>query len=235
MTIGHASIQAGKATEQGPIANVTLGTMHARRGSPSARSPSRCAALGSNETPGRSTPAPTAARRQPPNSNISQMFQNGCSGPFAVKSRRSDNCATNSTPFDCVRGITHGGSHRSTMTTTTAGHRAAPAPRNNWPDIPTGDPRLVTVFLTDAIPGRSRERRLPHHGFRCVLRDRLGRCASSAGRVTTDRTTQRPDERPAVAVWGHYFKLVLPSADGTPGTAPCNPNDSAACIAVLVR
>ncbi len=40
---------------------------------------------------------------------------------------------------------------------------------------------------------------------------------------------------PAGDIWGHYFKLVLPSADGTPGNTPCNATDSAACVAVLVR
>ena len=58
---------------------------------------------------------------------------------------------------------------------------------------------------------------------------------STARRACNGENDPDPMTRLNGAIWGHYVKLVLASADGTPTTTPCNPANSAACIAVLVR
>ena len=90
-------------------------------------------------------------RRARPQPNISHMFQNGCGGPFAVKSG-GDSCEVGSSPYTCVRGITDG---RLSTLVDDYNNRWAPSgtcTQNHWPGIQPGDPRLVTVFLTNSLP-----------------------------------------------------------------------------------
>ena len=232
-----AGIQAGNATEQGPIANVTLAS-HARpAGSHIGQITVTLRTLGANTLQVIDSGADCEPGGGPdPNSNISQMFQNGCSGPFAVKSVGAT-CEMNSTPYTCVRGITNG---RLSTLVDDYDNRWAPSgtcTQNNWPGIQPGDPRLVTVFFTDTLPAtQSASDEYPITGLGAFYVTGWDGAASSCGSSGTNgQNDPKPSGAPDGAVWGHYFKLVLPSADGTPGTAPCNPNDSAACIAVLVR
>ena len=213
--IGQANIQAGRAANQGLLANVELEHHASPSGQPIGLITVTLRGLGSNGI----EVVDHGADCGP--GSLQSHFVNGCPGPYEVKSG-AGNCATTA-PFDCVGD--------APLASLTADYDDRWAPNgtctaNNWPNVPTDDPRLTSVFLTDEIGGSpSGSSAITGFGAFYVTGWFGGPCNSG--------TT--PDDVASGDVWGHFFKLVLPSADGTPGTAPCNPNDSAACIAVLVR
>ena len=120
----------------------------------------------------------------------------------------------------------------STVLDNAYGHRGDTCTQYNWPSVPTGDPRLVAVFLTDEVPEPS-------------IRAITTASPVSAGfyvtglvrrPVTLPKDTTHSTTQATGPIWGHYVKLVLASADGTPSTAPCiQSRQFTACIAVLVR
>ncbi|RDI74040.1 putative Flp pilus-assembly TadE/G-like [Gaiella occulta] len=229
-TIGEARIQAGTAANQGPIANVVLQNYARATGQPLGQITVTLRGLNPNEVVTPDAGADCGS------GNLSSQFDNGCSGPFQIKSGTAP-CRTTA-PFDCLGGI--GDGELSTLSdgndNSNYNRRWAPGSSctaNRWPsNISPGDPRLVTVFLTDALPAKQDGNdEYPITGFGAFYVTGWDGAPSRCN----GQNDPRPDDAASGAVWGHFLKLVLPSANGTAGTEPCNPGDSAACVAVLVR
>lgn len=227
-TIGEARIQAGTAVNQGPIANVVLHDGYAKtQGQSLGQITVTLRGLDSNEIETINDGADCGS------GNLQSQFENGCAGPFKVKTG-TGGCASTA-PFDCVgaRGVGQlatlsGGNDNSSYNLRWA--PGSTCTQKRWPNVPVGDPRLVSVFLIDEASVNP-SGNYPIVGFAGFYvtgwSDAPPRCIG--------QNDPKPDDAAGGAVWGHFLKLVLPSANGTPGTTPCTPTDSAACIAVLVR
>ncbi len=143
-TIGQASIQAGRAANQGPLANVEL-EHHAQRVGAAHRPDHRHVARARLQRDrGRRSTAPTAARAA--SSHISSTAaparSRSRSGARQLRHGRHPSIASEDAPLASLTGDYN--------------DRWAPngtCTANNWPNVPTDDPRLTSVFLTDEIGG----------------------------------------------------------------------------------
>lgn len=220
--IGEARIQAGTAANQGPIANVVLENYARATGQPLGKITVTLRGLNPNEIETINNGADCGP------GNLHSEFVDGCAGPFKIKT--GTGACSSATPLDCVGAI--GGGQLSSLKND-YDDRWAPGStctQKHWPNIPVGDPRLVSVFLTDEISVNP-SGTYPITGFAGFYVTGWDGAPSRCN----SQNDLRPDDATDGAVWGHFLKLVLPSANGTAGTEPCNPGDSAACIAVLVR
>ena len=166
----------------------------------------------------------------------------GCAAPFA---KSADGTCSAGPPADCVGGVV---GEQAGPADLTAAYGALWAPKgsctsNHWldyPTIPRGDPRLITVFVTRVgsafVPSGSPG--APHpiidlaSFYVTGWQGAPSACANEAFPPATAATA-------SAAVWGHFVKFVLQSSSGTPTNQPCTPpstaEDLGACIATLVQ
>jgi hypothetical protein len=173
---------------------------------------------------------------------FSQEIRYGCTSFFQVHPQSV--CSGSATaPPDCMQGVGTG--------SVTSAYNALWAPTgncsrtpNNWPsypNIPRGDPRLITVPVTrvgGAFTPGSRHPVVSFAAFYVTGWEGMpSGCGDQNAAATAAATADLGNE-----VWGHFVRFVEPSSTGAPqnsGTSsdacPVTTTDIAACIATLVQ
>ncbi len=150
-----------------------------------------------------------------------------------------------SAPPDCVRGLSYSASLTGTFNALWAPGDSCSSTPDRWssyPNIPRGDPRLITVPVTRVgssfAPGDDH----PVVSFAAFYVTGWDGMPSGCGDQFAGAT---PAATASIgnAIWGHFIRFVEPSGTGAPkkSGAPANDvcpqssTDIAACIATLVQ
>ena len=95
---------------------------------------------------------------------------------------------------------------------------------------PDRRPRLLSIFVID----ENSVNPSGNYSIRGFANFYVTGWSGSPSRCSGQNDAE-PDDATNWAIWGHYVKLALPSADGTASATQCDPLDTTACIPVLVR
>ena len=155
---GRTSVQAGRVSNQGPIADVTVASSRPRGCRPDRGDRRHAPRPHVERDAARRRRRRLRARRHPhPAGDVHRRLPRPVQGqhrPVRVREQRRHELGDRRRPLR-LRGRPPQAatSRHSRAATTACGRPERPVRTNNWATtIPTGDPRLVTVFLTDAIP-----------------------------------------------------------------------------------
>jgi hypothetical protein len=137
-------------------------------------------------------------------------------------------------PWECValQTASISPSQLSDGMATRTGNASGCVNPSNWssyPNIPDGDPRVITIFRVPfgSFKG-SGNQTMPITGFAAFYVTGWGGNGSN--------TDPCPNDDPAAAgvMVGHFMKYIS-KVDNAPATQPCDPNDPEACELVLVQ
>jgi hypothetical protein len=251
----HQAVMAGNDSQEGPIRNLTLGTTSVDNPAAVTETfslelePLHSDGLGDLRVPIRGA-APSSGNF------MSGAVTCGTNGPSAVGGATGSVAAGCTGPFApssaCVTGaacsltvMASGGSGSGALQG--AYNNAWCSSPNNWalyPNIPRGDPRLITVAVTTpgapfSESGTGNSQSITRFAGFYVT----GWAGVSCGSSSPGNEASPPaiDTANAGAIWGHFVKFVATPSSGTPTEQPCRwgdptgGNDVALCIAALVR
>jgi hypothetical protein len=226
--IGHTLVQAGTEDQQGPIADVVLENHAVDPGTALGTITVSLRGLATGALKSISGGADCGT------GTLQANFAVGCAGPFTVKGALP--CASSS-PLDCVGGILNGNLGTIAGDYDTMWAPGGACTTNHYPATTTspGDPRLITVFVTDSVPRTQNPgQTYPILGFASFyVTGWDGAPASCAGE---NQSRPRGATVPAGGrVWGHYLEFGTNSATSTPRSAACTGAAGELCVAALVR
>jgi hypothetical protein len=175
--------------------------------------------------------------------SFSQQLAFGCKSSFQIHPQSLCSGAVTAPP-NCIQGANSSGSLASAYNALWAPGGNCSRTPNRWssyPNIPRGDPRLITVPVTRVGSSFSPGALHPVISFAAMYvtgwRGMPSGCGDQDAAATAAATADLGNE-----VWGHFVRFVTPSSTGAPqnsGTSsdacPVTTTDIAACIATLVQ
>lgn len=233
---GNASVQAGTSTNQGPIADVTVASHAPPNAGPIGQIRVTLRSITSSATRFIDGGADCAPGASP---TLETTFTDGCAGPFAISASAActNSAGDNSPPspagpFDCVGGIGPGQLATLQSEYDDLWAQGSACTTNNWPNVSTRDPRLVSVFLTDGVPDpQDADDDYRITGFAAFYVTGWEGAPGSCGNEAPPASGP-----PAGSVWGHVVpNYVIPSSEGSASATPCTAGPVALCIATLVK
>jgi hypothetical protein len=172
------------------------------------------------------------------NANLQSTFRDGCQDTYAV-ANPPGTCSA-SAPWTCLEGVA------SSLSSLENDYDERWAPGgscvpNNWssyPNIPRGDTRLITVFGVDAGElWNDTSSPSDDYSIAGIVGFYVTGWAGQPGSCNgINDSPPRPQQQLNQGqLWGHFVPYVSAPSGGSGGTAPCDPDRTRACIAVLVR
>ena len=154
---------------------------------------------------------------------------NGCSTPYQINVPGiCPHPAPPAGPAACIPTQT-GGMEGPTLQGLDA--RFASCPPYNWPAWEPGDPRIITMLITDfSALGGSGTTDVPVLDFAAFY---IGGWSGSRCSTNTPRPASLPSR--FSAIWGHFFKYVGPDPNTSATTETCDPTSMTPCLAVMTK
>jgi hypothetical protein len=240
------AVMAGDDGQEGPIADFTLSTTTFTGSTAGTFSETATLVLDplTSDEPD-SLRVPIRGAIPTPGSFLSGAVACGPAGPSSVADAVAEGCADERAPGDTLTVMSAGASGTGALAS--AYQSAWCASPNNWsdyPGIPRGDPRLITVAVT--APGAPFSQAGGVGNTQTITRFAAFYVTGWDGQSGCSGNDPEP---PAIVgggavIWGHFVKFALPPSDGTPSSEPCTwigesspgrRDDVEACVAALVR
>jgi hypothetical protein len=172
-------------------------------------------------------------------STYADMLASGCAGTYQINQTLT--CPDSNTPIDCLAVATGNkqnqvakGMNQRILGSTNPTSCTSPNHWSSFPNLPKGDPRVVTAFITPygSFTGSGGSTQYPIQFFAAFY---VTGWAPSGGGFTNPCQGNGDDTAQAGTIVGHFITYVKTLAGNGGGTTTCVPNSLNECVAVLTR
>lgn len=173
-------------------------------------------------------------------STYADMLASGCAGAFQINQTLT--CPDSNTPVDCVSVATGNkenqvakGLNQRILGSTKPATCTSPNHWSSFPNLPAGDPRVVTAFITPygSFTGNGGSVQYPIQYFAAFY---ITGWADSQGNGFNNPCQGNGDDtaQPGTIV-GHFISYVKTLSNGSGGSSACVANSLNECVTVLTR